>query len=161
MVRLGSQIAADCLIRQDGQRLRYWVDAPGLTVATRRDNPEPTNASGSVRLPRRTPTARRTQMEATVAAHTEIVRLACSLDYYPIAINQRLRVLHPRFGATERAVTPNYCLCTDDRQLFAWDVRQLRSFLQNGIQDSFRNCGLQRRVFSCRCWRQACSRYDD
>ena len=84
------------------------------------------------------PTTRRTQPEPAVAANAEIVRLASSINHHPIAVNQRLRVLHPRLRAAERAVTPNYWLRADDHELFASHVGERGGLVQDGIENSLR-----------------------
>ena len=84
-------------------------------------------------------TALRAQTEAAAAINAKVICLCRCLDHYPITVDQRLCVFHSRFRTAERPVIPNNGLCADDHQLLKWDIGQLRSLLQNGIQDSFRN----------------------
>jgi hypothetical protein len=102
--------------------------------------------------------SRRAQAEAAATTDSEVVLLAGCFDYYPIAVNQSLRVHHSWFRAADGAVAPDDRLCAYDHQLLTTNLRLRGGFLQDGIEDSLRYFIFHERGFSCRYWRRSYGR---
>src|SRR5438128_7644715 len=93
--------------------------------------------------------ARRAQSEVTSAVDAEVVLLPGRIDHYPIAVKESLRVHHSRLRAAERPIIPDHRFCACDYQLFAIDLGQRGSLLQDWIDDCLRHLSFHGWSFSC------------